>query len=382
MTGAWLIYAIMGAGLIAYVLTAGADFGGGVWDLLARGPRKEAQREAISHAIAPIWEANHVWLIFIIVLMFSAFPKAYAVIGIALHVPIVLALVGIVLRGTAFTFRAYGISPDATRRRWGRVFGWSSSFTPLFMGMALAGVSSSAIELNGTQVLSPLTAGWLSLFAVLVGLFALVLFMLLAAVYLTCDTDGELQHDFRARALASEGVAGVIALLVFLTAEGGALRVDLATAAGHCRCGRGLRRRPAQAPLPDRPRGGRRPGHPGGPRVGGRHERPPRHAGAPRRQRRRGGSAGRRGPGGRGHRRGHPGAGPVVPVPAVQTLAARRRRRRRQHVTQPGATTLARGGQLSALATAAALVRGWRGKEPHALPPATTLAPALLGVDL
>jgi cytochrome d ubiquinol oxidase subunit II len=222
MTGAWLIYAIMGAGLIAYVLTAGADFGGGVWDLLARGPRKEAQREAISHAIAPIWEANHVWLIFIIVLMFSAFPKAYAVIGIALHVPIVLALVGIVLRGTAFTFRAYGISPDATRRRWGRVFGWSSSFTPLFMGMALAGVSSSAIELNGTQVLSPLTAGWLSLFAVLVGLFALVLFMLLAAVYLTCDTDGELQHDFRARALASEGVAGVIALLVFLTAEGGA----------------------------------------------------------------------------------------------------------------------------------------------------------------
>lgn len=222
MTGAWLIYGIMGAGLIAYVLTAGADFGGGVWDLLARGPRKEAQREAVAHAIAPIWEANHVWLIFIIVLMFSAFPKAYAVISVALHVPIVLALVGIVLRGTAFTFRAYGLSPDATRRRWGRVFGWSSSFTPVFMGMALAGVSSSAIHVTDGRVSSELTAGWLSPFGVLVGLFALALFLLLAAVYLTNDTEGEVRQDFRARALASEAAAGVLALLVFLTAREGA----------------------------------------------------------------------------------------------------------------------------------------------------------------
>ena len=222
MTGAWLIYGVMGIALIAYVLTAGADFGGGVWDLFAHGPRKRAQREAIAHAIAPIWEANHVWLIFLIVLMFSAFPRAYAVLGVALHVPIVITLVGIVLRGTAFTFRAYGLSPDVTRRRWGRLFGVSSAFTPLFMGMALAGVSSGAITVDDGRVTSALTAGWLSPFAVLVGLLALTLFALLAAVYMTLDTTGEVQEDFRRRALVSEAVAGAIAGLVFLTAETGA----------------------------------------------------------------------------------------------------------------------------------------------------------------
>src|SRR6185369_1429317 len=93
--------------LILYALLGGADFGGGLWDLLASGPRAAAQRELVERAIAPVWEANHVWLVLLVVLLFSAFPTAYAAVSVALHVPLALMLVGIVLRGSAFTFRHY-----------------------------------------------------------------------------------------------------------------------------------------------------------------------------------------------------------------------------------------------------------------------------------
>ncbi|MEO1339143.1 MAG: cytochrome d ubiquinol oxidase subunit II, partial [Myxococcota bacterium] len=215
MTSLEFYWYVMGVGLVAYVLTGGADFGGGVWDLLAFGSRRDAQRKAVEHAIAPIWEANHVWLIFVVVLMFTVYPRAFAVVGTALHIPLTLALIGIVLRGTAFTFRAYGLEPDHRRRAWGRVFAWSSALTPIFLGAALGGASTGAIRLNDGQVVSGFLAGWTTPFAWLVGLFALSLFVLLAAVYLTADTSGLVQEDFRRRALASEVVAGLFAAGVF-----------------------------------------------------------------------------------------------------------------------------------------------------------------------
>jgi cytochrome d ubiquinol oxidase subunit II len=116
------VFLLLGVAVGAYVLTAGADFGGGVWDLLSRGPRATAQREAIARAIAPIWEVNHIWMIFVVVLLFTVFPDAFALVSVALHIPLVLVLVGIVLRGSAFVFRAYGMQPNEARERWGRVF--------------------------------------------------------------------------------------------------------------------------------------------------------------------------------------------------------------------------------------------------------------------
>ena len=103
----WVAGALLAA-LCAYTLTGGADFGAGVWDLLARGPRRQRQREVIARAIAPIWEANHVWLIVVVVLLFVAFPRAFAAVSTALHIPLLVMLIGVVLRGAAFTFRAYG----------------------------------------------------------------------------------------------------------------------------------------------------------------------------------------------------------------------------------------------------------------------------------
>src|SRR3954451_10456587 len=106
--------------LTLYALFGGADFGAGVWDLLARGPRAQAQRELITHAIAPVWEANHVWLIIVIVLLFTGFPAAFAVIMTDLHVPLSLMLVGIMLRGSAFTFAHYDTT-ERGRERWNRL---------------------------------------------------------------------------------------------------------------------------------------------------------------------------------------------------------------------------------------------------------------------
>src|SRR5688500_11093031 len=112
---------------LAYALLGGADFGGGVWDFFAFGPRRQDQRAAIAHAMGPVWEANHVWLIFLIVILFTAFPPVYATLSTALFTPFHLVLLGIVLRGAAFVFRAYGhragTAITATERTWGVIFG-------------------------------------------------------------------------------------------------------------------------------------------------------------------------------------------------------------------------------------------------------------------
>ena len=223
-----MVFGLLGVAVAAYALTAGADFGSGVWDLLASGPRRERQRELIAEAIAPIWEVNHIWMIFIVVVLFTVFPHGFAVAMTALHVPLVLVLLGIVLRGSAFVFRAYGMQPDEVRARWGRVFAWASALTPVFLGMCLAALSSGAIRAaldarGAAHVRSGFFAGWTSGFAVVVGLFTLALFVLLAAVYLGHEAEqlGErnLARDFRRRALAAEVVAFVMALLVLWRAR-------------------------------------------------------------------------------------------------------------------------------------------------------------------
>ncbi len=211
MSLADLVAATIFVALNAYALLAGADFGGGVWDLLARGPRKEAQRELIADAIGPVWEANHVWLILALVLLFTAFPPAFARLGTLLHIPLSLVLIGIVLRGSAFTFWRYGSGGpgDAAPRRWGMVFAIASLITPLLLGVTIGAIASGALGDTGrlgagTRFYATYVAPWLNPFTVSVGLFALVAFAFLAAVYLPLETqDPALQEDFRRRALGA-----------------------------------------------------------------------------------------------------------------------------------------------------------------------------------
>src|SRR6266404_5651786 len=208
------------ASLIVYALMGGADFGGGIWNLLAFGPRAKRQREAIAAAIAPIWEANHVWLILVIVLLFTGFPKGFATMMTALNIPMTVMLLGIVLRGSAFVFRKY----DVKQRRWSTVFGMASFLTPFFQGIILGALTTGQIRVEQGRVLTGFTAGWLTPFALSCGVFTLGLFAFLAATYLTLDTRDEpdLQDDFRRRSLWAGLALAPIALVVFLTSQQGA----------------------------------------------------------------------------------------------------------------------------------------------------------------
>lgn len=211
-----VLAALLAVSLNAYVLFGGADFGGGVWDLFATGPRRDRQREVISHAIGPIWEANHVWLILAIVLTFTCFPAVFARLGTVLHIPLTLMLFGIVLRGSAFTFRTYDDEHDAAQRRWGRVFAGASLVTPVLLGVCIGAVAAGRVGplARAGSFADRFVDPWLTPFSLAVGVLTLALFAHLAAVFLTLETrDPDLVGDFRARALWS-------GLAVFLTAFG------------------------------------------------------------------------------------------------------------------------------------------------------------------
>ena len=227
--------------LTTYALLGGADYGGGVWDLLASGPTGERQRATIAKAIGPVWEANHVWLIAAVVILFTGFPRAFATVSIYLHVPLLVVLVGIVLRGSAFVFRAYGPRDPRHEWLWGRVFAVASTVTPLFLGVVVGAVTEGKLPQTHTGSFADVfVTPWLTPFSLSVGIFALTLFAFLAAVYLTLEArDAEERAAFRARGLVSGALVGVLAAAVLmlagpdvrraLTASAWALPLHLAT---------------------------------------------------------------------------------------------------------------------------------------------------------
>jgi cytochrome d ubiquinol oxidase subunit II len=222
-----LVAGAIAVSLNIYAVTAGADFGGGVWDLLAFGVRRDRQRAQIAEAIAPIWEANHVWLILVVVLLFTAFPPAFARLMTVLHIPLTLMLLGIVLRGSAFTFRSYDSRRDAVQRRWGRVFAIASAATPLLLGTILGAIATGAVAeprlTSETSFAAAYVDPWFSVFPLGVGALALALFAFLAAVYLTVEaSDDALREDFRVRALWSAVAVAIIAAIDLLLARSAA----------------------------------------------------------------------------------------------------------------------------------------------------------------
>jgi cytochrome bd ubiquinol oxidase subunit II len=209
------ILGIIGLGLTLYVLLAGADFGGGVWDLFASGERAQEQRALISAAIGPVWEANHVWLIFVLTGLLSAFPTVFADLSVALYLPFSLALVGIVLRGSAFAFRSHGEPDSSWQRSWTRVFGIASLVTPFVLGAAAGSIASGRIRVVDGDVRAGLLSSWSSPLSLFAGLFALTICAYLAATYLTVEAvqrgKDELERDFRGRSLVAGAIAGVLA---------------------------------------------------------------------------------------------------------------------------------------------------------------------------
>ncbi|MFJ4732193.1 cytochrome d ubiquinol oxidase subunit II [Streptomyces sp. NPDC088770] len=206
--------AVMWLGLTCYALFGGADFGAGVWDLLAGGAeRGRARRALIEHSIGPVWEANHVWLIFVVVLLWSAFSPVFAAVMSTLYIPLTLAALGIIARGAAFAFRK--ASTELWQQRlFGACFALSSLLTPFFLGTVAGGVASGRVP-PGLAAGDVIT-GWLNPTSVLGGVLAVVACAHLAAVYLCADADREgrpeLAAAFARDAVLSGLAAGIVAL--------------------------------------------------------------------------------------------------------------------------------------------------------------------------
>jgi cytochrome d ubiquinol oxidase subunit II len=208
--------------LIVYAVLGGADFGAGVWDLFAFGRSAQRQRDLINHALGPVWEANHVWLIFLIVGLFNVFPSAFYSLSIALFIPFTIVLIGIVLRGAAFIFQYYAVQEKGTfARTWSRVFSATSVITPFFLGMSAAGVASGKLLPPDGTPRADYIVGWTSPFALVIGAMAVALCATIAAVYLTVEArdteqDGQLAEQYRLRALIAGGLTAVLGLLGLL----------------------------------------------------------------------------------------------------------------------------------------------------------------------
>ena len=214
-----ILAGIMLVSLVIYSVLGGADYGAGFWDLVCAGPRQQEQRDVIAQAIQPVWETNHIWLILLVVLMFSGFPAAFSSIALGLAVPIFFVLLGVVLRGSSFVFRAYFVGSIQTQLLWGKVFSISSSLTPVFLGIVIGAISSDTVVTQNGISENGFLRTWFQPFPLIVGVLSLSIFAYLSACYLTIETrNAALQEDFRKRALFSGFVSLIAAFATYMVA--------------------------------------------------------------------------------------------------------------------------------------------------------------------
>ncbi|MBH1989235.1 MAG: cytochrome d ubiquinol oxidase subunit II [Myxococcaceae bacterium] len=242
-TPEYLLAAVLWIALCIYMLTAGADFGGGILDLLSFGPHRAEKRKLIANQIAPIWESNHIWLIIIVVLLFVCFPLVFETISIVLHIPLTLVLVGIILRGCSFIFRAYDLPNSQTQKTWGFIFGIASLLTPFMLGICLATIASGQIPtlpsptfIDGSwgtsrQIIDQdfyfyFIGPWLQKFPVIIGFLTLSLCGLLSSLYLVLRANSEkLKNDFRKFGILFEVLTAVSLLIAIFTSRTDAPRL-------------------------------------------------------------------------------------------------------------------------------------------------------------
>ena len=205
--------AVLFVGVVAYAVLGGADYGAGFWDLTAGGARRGREpRHLIDETLAPVWEANHVWLIFCLVMLWTAFPPAFAAIMTTLYLPLGLAALGIVVRGSGFAFRKVVVRTDQQRAT-GAAFAASSVITPFFLGTVAGGVASGRVPTDGYG--DPIVS-WLNPTALLGGALAVLVCAFVAAVFLTAEARrrglGDLETWYRRRSTAIAVVTGALAL--------------------------------------------------------------------------------------------------------------------------------------------------------------------------
>jgi cytochrome bd ubiquinol oxidase subunit II len=214
MSEADVVAVILWAGVTLYAIFGGADFGGGFWDLTAGDAERGAPvREQIDRSLTPVWEANHVWLIFVLVVSWTSFPEAFGAVTSTLFIPLSLAAFGIVLRGAGFAFR-HSVRSLQARRAFGAMFALSSVITPFFMGAAVGAIAAGNVPLDGD---GDLVSSWLNVTGVTIGLLFIATGAFISAVFLVYDarrdSQPELEQAFTRRALGASIAAGVLSIV-------------------------------------------------------------------------------------------------------------------------------------------------------------------------
>lgn len=211
-----LVTIVLGISLLFYALLGGADFGAGIIELFI-GDRGN---KIISKAMAPVWEANHIWLIIAIVILMNGFPEAYAIFSTALHIPILIILVGIIFRGAAFTFRHYDAIKDESQKWYSLIFRYSSILTVLFLGITIGAMFAGTIpaQLEGATFYEYYMAPWINIFCLSVGIFTMVLSAYIAAVFLLGEVKTEEGYQIIYRFVRRLFVASIISgFLILIT---------------------------------------------------------------------------------------------------------------------------------------------------------------------
>ena len=215
-----IVIFFLGAALFLYCLLGGADFGAGVLQIFV-GPRLREKYEGIvRNAMGPVWEANHMWLIIVVVILFNGFPKIYAELSIYFHIPLTAMLIGIILRGCTFSFRHYDAIKDKTTKYYSIIFSISSIITPVMLGTIIGALMLGRVDPGANTYYAKFVGPWLNVFSMSVGIFVLCLFTFLSSVFLIGETDdGELKAYFSRKAKLTNLLTVISGGIVFGVAQ-------------------------------------------------------------------------------------------------------------------------------------------------------------------
>lgn len=215
----YVVIAFLWLSICLYLILGGADFGAGIVELFTNKKARHKTEEIMYESIAPVWEANHMWLIIAIVILFVGFPEIYTTMSTYLHIPLVLMLLGIIARGTAFTFRHYDAVKDNWQVVYTQIFYYSSLLTPFFLGLIAASTVSKSINPDAVGFLDLYIFSWLNWFGIAVGLFTVSLCAYLASIFSLKETRDKLDLTLMIRKSKQTMVFVVLTgMLVFLTA--------------------------------------------------------------------------------------------------------------------------------------------------------------------
>jgi cytochrome bd ubiquinol oxidase subunit II len=215
----YVVIIFLWVALLLYLLLGGADFGAGILELFTSEDNKVKTRKISYQAIGPIWEANHMWLIIAIVILFVGFPVIYSTMSIHLHIPLIIMLLGIIARGTAFAFRNYDAVVDNMQKVYNKIFVYSSFITPMFLGIIAGSAVSGQIDVHANTFQSAYIASWLNWFSISIGFFTVSLCGFIAAIFLIGETTDPAERKRFVRKAWQMNIAAVISGgMVFITA--------------------------------------------------------------------------------------------------------------------------------------------------------------------